>query len=201
MRFLWKTLKNGIFTENPTFKMVLGMCPTLAVTTAAATGAWMGVAVIFVLAMANMVVSLIRDFIPDKIRIPCFVVVIASFVTMADLLLKAYQPDIHAKLGIFVPLIVVNCIILARAETFASKYSVIPSIVDGLGMGLGFTAALTILGSIRELLGAGTIFGFQVMPAAYEPAVVMILPPGGFLTLGFVLGFINLMGKRKKGVC
>ncbi|NLJ33308.1 MAG: electron transport complex subunit E [Firmicutes bacterium] len=201
MGFLWKTLKNGIFAENPTFKMVLGMCPTLAVTTAAATGAWMGVAVIFVLAMANMVVSLIRDFIPDKIRIPCFVVVIASFVTMADLLLKAYQPDIHAKLGIFVPLIVVNCIILARAETFASKYSVIPSIVDGLGMGLGFTAALTILGSIRELLGAGTIFGFQVMPAAYEPAVVMILPPGGFLTLGFVLGFINLMGKRKKGVC
>ncbi len=201
MRFLWKTLKNGIFDENPTFKMVLGMCPTLAVTTAAATGAWMGVAVIFVLAMANMVVSLIRDFIPDKIRSPCFVVVIASFVTMADLLLKAYQPDIHAKLGIFVPLIVVNCIILARAETFASKYSVIPSIVDGLGMGLGFTAALTILGSIRELLGAGTIFGYQVMPAAFEPAVVMILPPGGFLTLGFVLGFINLIGKGKQEAC
>lgn len=201
MQFLWKTFKNGIFAENPTFKMVLGMCPTLAVTTAAATGAWMGVAVIFVLAMANMVVSLIRDFIPDKIRIPCFVVVIASFVTMADLLLKAYQPDIHAKLGIFVPLIVVNCIILARAETFASKYSVIPSIVDGLGMGIGFTAALTILGSIRELLGAGTIFGYQVMPAAFEPAVVMILPPGGFLTLGFVLGFINLLGKRKQETC
>lgn len=197
---LWQVFKNGLLDENPTFRMVLGMCPTLAVTTAAATGAWMGVAVVFVLTMANLVISLIRGFIPDKIRIPCFIVVIASFVTMADLLLKAYQPDIHAKLGIFVPLIVVNCIILARAETFASKNPIVPSIFDGLGMGLGFTVALTILGSIRELLGAGTVFGLRVMPAAFEPAVIMILPPGAFITLGFLLGLFNLIGKRAKQV-
>ncbi|HHW91225.1 MAG TPA: electron transport complex subunit E [Firmicutes bacterium] len=197
---LWQVFKNGLLDENPTFRMVLGMCPTLAVTTAAANGAWMGVAVIFVLTMSNLAVSLIRDFIPDKIRIPCYVVVIASFVTVVDLLLKAYQPDIHAKLGIFIPLIVVNCIILARAETFASKNPIVPSIFDGLGMGLGFTVALTILGSIRELLGAGTVFGLRVMPAAFEPAVIMILPPGAFITLGFLLGLFNLIGKRAKQV-
>jgi electron transport complex protein RnfE len=195
---MWQVFKNGVLDENPTFKLVLGMCPTLAVTTAAANGVWMGLAVIFVLTMSNLVVSLIRDFIPDKIRIPCYVVVIASFVTIVDLLLKAYQPDMHAKLGIFIPLIVVNCIILARAEAFASKNPVLPSIVDGLGMGVGFTVALTLLGCIRELLGAGTVFGIQVLPAAFEPAIIMILPPGAFLTLGFLLGFFNWAGKRAK---
>jgi len=195
---LWQVFKNGVIDENPTFRLVLGMCPTLAVTTAAANGAWMGVAVIFVLTMSNLVISLIRNLIPDKIRIPSYIVVIASFVTIVDLLLKAYQPDIHAKLGIFIPLIVVNCIILARAEAFASKNPALPSIMDGLGIGVGFTIALTLLGSIRELLGAGTVFGLQIMPAAFEPAVIMILPPGAFLTLGFLLGLFNWVGKRAK---
>lgn len=195
---LWQVFKNGVIDENPTFRLVLGMCPTLAVTTAAANGAWMGVAVIFVLTMSNLVISLIRNLIPDKIRIPSYIVVIASFVTIVDLLLKAYQPDIHAKLGIFSPLIVVNCIILARAEAFASKNPALPSIMDGLGIGVGFTIALTLLGSIRELLGAGTVFGLQIMPAAFEPAVIMILPPGAFLTLGFLLGLFNWVGKRAK---
>jgi len=195
---LWQVFKNGVIDENPTFRLVFGMCPTLAVTTAAANGAWMGVAVIFVLTMSNLVISLIRNLIPDKIRIPSYIVVIASFVTIVDLLLKAYQPDIHAKLGIFIPLIVVNCIILARAEAFASKNPALPSIMDGLGIGVGFTIALTLLGSIRELLGAGTVFGLQIMPAAFEPAVIMILPPGAFLTLGFLLGLFNWVGKRAK---
>jgi electron transport complex protein RnfE len=194
---LWRIFFNGIAKENPIFKLLLGMCPTLAVTTAAANGAWMGVAVIFVLTMANLVVSLIRGFVPDKIRIPCFVVVIAAFVTIADLLLNAYQPDIHRQLGIFIPLIVVNCVILARAETFASKNPMIPSMFDGLGMGFGYMVGLLIVGSIRELLGAGTIFGLQVMPVAYEPAVIMILPPGAFITLGLLLGFFNVIGKRR----
>jgi electron transport complex protein RnfE len=197
---LWKIFSNGLVKENPIFKMVLGMCPTLAVTTAAATGAWMGVAVVFVLTMANMVVSLIRNFVPDNIRIPCYVVVIAAFVTVVDLLLNAFQPAIHAQLGIFIPLIVVNCIILARAETFASKNPIFPSMLDGLGMGLGYMAGLVIVGSIRELLGAGTIFGFPLMPAAFEPAIIMILPPGAFITLGLILGFFNLLGKRAKQV-
>ena len=195
---LGQTFLNGIGKENPTFRLVLGMCPTMAVTTAAANGAWMGVAVVFVLMMSNLAISLLRNVIPDKIRIPCFVVLIAAFVTIVDLLLKAYQPDIHARLGIFIPLIVVNCIILARAETFASKNPLIPSMVDGLGMGIGFTLALVLLGSIRELLGAGTIFGFPVLPSGFDPAVIMILPPGGFLTLGLLLGLINNLGKRTK---
>lgn len=195
---LWKTFTNGVIDENPILRLVLGTCPTLAVTTAAATGAWMGIAVIFVLVLSNLAISLVRDFIPDKIRIPCFVVLIASFVTMADLLLSAYQPAIHAKMGIFIPLIVVNCIIFARAETFASKNPVIPSIVDGIGMGVGYTAALIIMGGIRELFGAGTVFGIQVMSSAFEPAVIMLLPPGAFITLGFFIGFINLIGNRTK---
>ena len=197
MRLL-RIFTNGIADENPIFKQVLGMCPALAVTTAAVTGAWMGVATTFVLVSAGLVISLIRGFIPEKVRIPCFIVVIASFVTMADLMLHAYQPDIHAQLGIFVPLIVVNCAILARAETFASKNPIIPSMIDGLGMGLGFMLGLVVLGSIRELFGAGTIFGLQVMPLTFDPAVVMILPPGAFITLGFLLGLLNFVAKKRK---
>lgn len=185
--------KNGIFTENPVFKLVLGMCPTLAVTTAAINGVGMGLATTFVLIGSNLVISLLKDFIPSKIRIPSYIVVIATFVTMVGMIMEASLPELFDSLGIFIPLIVVNCIILARAETFASKNAPIPSIVDGLGIGLGFTLALTILGSIREILGAGTWFNMEIMPAAYDPAVIMILPAGAFITLGLLLAIINRM--------
>lgn len=188
--------KNGIFTENPVFKLVLGMCPTLAVTTAAINGVGMGLATTFVLIGSNLVISLLKDFIPSKIRIPSYIVVIATFVTMVGMIMEASLPELYDSLGIFIPLIVVNCIILARAETFASKNAPIPSIVDGLGIGLGFTLSLTILGSIREILGAGTWFGMKIMPAAYDPAVIMILPAGAFITLGLLLAFINRMATK-----
>lgn len=193
---LWSTFINGIINENPTFRMVIGMCAPLAVTTAVANGFWMGVAVIFVLTASNVLISLLRKMTPDQIRIPIYVVVIATFTTIADLTLLAIQPDIHAKLGVFVPLIVVNCIIIARAEAFASKNSVPLSIADGLGMGIGFTLALVVLATVREILGAGTWFGIHVMPQGYEPAVVMILPPGAFVSLGFLMGAMNLITAR-----
>ncbi len=186
----------GLWSNHPIFRMLLGMCPVLAVTTAADTAAWMGVAVIFVLIMSNLVISLIRNLIPKRIRIPTFIVVIASFVTVADLTLNAYQPVIHEQLGIFVPLIVVNCIILARAEGFASRNDFVPAVMDGLGMGVGFTLGLVVLGSVREILGAGTLFGLDVMPAAFEPAVAMLLPPGAFITLGFLVGLYNYLHRR-----
>ncbi len=182
---------NGIFKENPVFKLVLGMCPTLAVTTAAINGIGMGLATTFVLIGSNLVISLLKDFIPSKIRIPSYIVVIATFVTMVGMIMEAYLPELYDSLGIFIPLIVVNCIILARAETFASKNPPIPSIIDGLGIGLGFTLSLTILGSIREILGAGTWFNMKIMPASYEPALIMILPAGAFITLGILLALIN----------
>ncbi|HHW70700.1 MAG TPA: electron transport complex subunit E [Clostridiales bacterium] len=182
---------NGIFKENPIFKLVIGMCPTIAVTTAAINGIGMGLATTFVLICSNLVISLLKDFIPSKIRIPSYIVIIATFVTIVGMVMEAYLPDLYDSLGIFIPLIVVNCIILARAETFASKNPPIPSIVDGLGIGLGFTLSLTILGSIRELLGAGTLFNMQVMPNSYEPALIMILPAGAFITLGLLTGLIN----------
>lgn len=189
---------NGILNENPTFRLVLGMCPTLAVTTAAINGFSMGAAVIFVLMCSNLVVSLLNNFIPDKIRIPAFVVIIATFVTITEMVMHAYFPDLHESLGLFLPLVVVNCIILARAEAFASKNSPFASVTDGLGMGLGFTLALTMLGIIRELLGAGSVFGINIMPASYEPAIIMILPPGAFLTLGTLLAIINKLTNKKK---
>lgn len=190
---LLKIFTNGIINENPTLRLVIGMCAPLAVTTAVANGFWMGIAVIFVLTASNILVSLLRKVTPDQIRIPAFIVVIATFTTIADLTLKAIQPDIHAKLGVFVPLIVVNCIILARAEAFASKNPVLESAADGLGMGVGFTLALLVLGTIRELLGNGTWWGIRVLPSGFEPAIVMILPPGAFVTLGFLLGALNLL--------
>lgn len=190
---LREIFKNGILDENPVFKLVLGMCPTLAVTTAAINGVGMGLATTFVLIGSNLVISLLKDFIPSKIRIPSYIVIIATFVTMIGMIMEASLPELFDSLGIFIPLIVVNCIILARAETFASKNDPIPSIVDGLGIGLGFTLSLTILGSIREILGSGTWFNMQVMPVGYEPAVIMILPAGAFITLGLLLGFINRM--------
>ena len=175
-----KTFTNGLIKENPTFVQLLGMCPTLAVTTSAINGVGMGLATTAVLTCSNIAISMIRKFIPDKIRIPAFIVVIASFVTIVGMLMEGYVPALFKALGLFIPLIVVNCIILARAEAFAFKNSVLDSALDGIGMGIGFTVALMILGSVRELLGAGSIFGFSVLGAAYKPAIIMILPPGAF---------------------
>ncbi len=191
-----KTIKNGIITENPTFMQLLGMCPTLAVTTSLSNGIGMGLSVTFVLALSNMLVSMLRKIIPQKIRIAAYVVIIATFVTIVDLVLKAYIPALSKSLGLFIPLIVVNCIILARAEAFASKNGVLKSAADGIGMGLGFTIALSIISAIREILGAGTILGYSV--GITSPATIMLLPPGGFLTLGILLGLINVI-KNKKG--
>lgn len=187
---------NGIITENPTFRLVLGMCPTLAVSTAAINGIGMGAAATFVLIGSNVVISLLRNFIPDKVRIPAFIVVICTFVTIVQMLMQAFMHSLYESLGMFIPLIVVNCIILARAEAFASKNGVLASAVDGLGMGLGFTLAITLISCIRELIGNGTIFGLNVLGAGYNPMLIMIMPAGGFLTLGIVLGIINALTAR-----
>ena len=168
-------LKNGIITENPTFVLTLGMCPTLAVTTSAVNGLGMGLTTMAVLALSNMFISMLRKVIPDKVRIPAFIVIIASFVTVVELLLKAFIPSLYDALGLYIPLIVVNCIILGRAEAYASKNKVIPSLFDGIGMGLGFTLALTIIGAVRELLGAGQLFNMQVMPDSYVPCSIFVL--------------------------
>jgi len=193
-----QVLKNGILDENPVFKLVLGMCPTLAVTTAAINGIGMGLATTFVLLSSNIVIALLRKFIPDKVRIPAFITVIATFVTIVGMLMEAFVPALFKSLGLFIPLIVVNCIILQRAEAFASRQNVGLAALDGIGMGLGFTLALTILGSVRELLGAGTVFGLQIMPDSFSPAVIMILPPGAFITLGLLMFILNLISMRKK---
>ncbi|CAH2214265.1 electron transport complex subunit RsxE [Tepidibacter aestuarii] len=194
---LGKLFKNGIINENPVFVQVLGMCPTLGVTTSAENGLGMGLATTAVLICANLVISLLRKLIPSKIRIPAFIVVIATFVTLVGMVLKAYVPALDKKLGLFIPLIVVNCLILARAESFASKNGPVASIVDGIGMGLGFTASLTLLGLVRELFGNGTIFGHLVLGSAYKPALIMILPPGAFLALGLLLATINKIADKK----
>ncbi len=190
-----KTIKNGIIKENPAFIQLLGMCPTLAVTTSLANGIGMGLSVTFVLTLSNMLVSMLRKMIPQKIRIAAYVVIIATFVTVVDLILKAYIPALSQSLGLFIPLIVVNCVILARAEAFASKNGVMKSAADGIGMGLGFTIALSIISAIREILGNGTILGMSV--GITSPATIMLLPPGGFLTLGLLLGIINVIKNRK----
>ncbi len=194
-----KIFLNGLFKENPTFVLFLGMCPTLAVTTAAVNGLGMGLSTMAVLVCANVFISLLRKFIPDKVRIAAYVVVIASFVTIVEMVLKAYAPSISESLGLYIPLIVVNCIILGRAEAFASKNGFVKSAVDGLGMGLGFTAALCIIGSIREILGAGSIFGVPIFGDGFQPMTIMILPPGAFLTLGLVVMVINIVSSKRKG--
>lgn len=186
---------NGLIFENPTFTLMLGMCPTLAITTAGSNGVGMGLATTAVLVCSNLFISLLRNFIPEKVRIPSFIVVIASFVTMIDLFMKAYLPDLSASLGMYIPLIVVNCIIFARAESFAFKNPPVLSIADGLGMGLGFTAAITLLSVIRECIGNGTIFGATVMPAGYQPMAIMLQVPGGFVTLGLLLVSVNALRK------
>ncbi len=194
---LFKVFKNGIIDENPTFRLVLGTCPTLAITTSAINGIGMGLATTAVLIGSNVVISMLRRFIPAKVRMPAFVTVIAGFVTIVQMLLKAYVPALDKALGIFIPLIVVNCIIMARAESFASKNPVLSSAVDGLGMGIGFTLAITMIGSIREILGNGSIFGFQLFGEAASPALAMILPPGGFLVFGLAIGLVNLITSRQ----
>ena len=191
-----KEFLKGFWDENPVFRLMLGLCPTLAVTTSLLNGLGMGLATLCVLLGSNIVISLIRNFIPSKIRIPSFIVVIASFVTMIDLSMHAFAPTLHAALGIFVPLIVVNCIILGRAEAFASKNTTWLSIIDALSMGLGFTITLMILGGIREIVGAGQLLGRPVLPAGYQPSLVMILPPGAFLTLGVLMALMNLINRR-----
>ena len=184
---------NGIITENPTFRLVLGTCPTMAVTTSAINGVGMGLAATFVLLGSNVVISLLRNFIPDKIRIPSFIVVICTFVTIVQMVMQAFVPSLYASLGMFIPLIVVNCIILARAEAFASKNGVVASAVDGIGMGLGFTVAITVMGAIRELLGNGTVFNMPVFGASFQPMLLLILPAGGFIVYGLMLGAINVI--------
>ena len=193
-------LKNGIITENPTFVLTLGMCPTLAVTTSAVNGLGMGLTTMAVLALSNMFISMLRKVIPDKVRIPAFIVIIASFVTVVELLLKAFIPSLYDALGLYIPLIVVNCIILGRAEAYASKNKMIPSLFDGIGMGLGFTLALTIIGAVRELLGAGQLFNMQVMPDSYVPCSIFVLAPGAFFVLAVLTAIqnkIRINGEKK----
>lgn len=186
---------NGILKENPTFRLLLGMCPTLAISTAVTQGIGMGLATTFVLVFSNLVISLLRNIIPEKVRIPAFVVVIATFVTIVDLIMKAFLPSLSASLGLYIPLIVVNCIIFARAESFASKNPPLSALTDGLGMGLGFTLSLTLLSAAREVFGSGTFLGVQVMPASYHPMAIIIRPPGGFIMLGLLLLAVNAVAK------
>ncbi len=188
----------GIIKENAVFRLMLGLCPILAVTTMAEFGLGMGIATTAVLICSNLVISLMRRIIPTKVRIPSFIIIIATFVTMVDMLLNAYLPALHAQLGIFVPLIVVNCIILGRAEAFASKAPVIHSLADGLGIGLGFTLSLTLLASVRELLAAGSIFKINLLGDAYEPFMVFGSPPGAFLALGLLMALVNMLSKKYK---
>ena len=193
---LFGVFMNGVITENPTFRLVLGPCPTIAVTTSASNGIGMGLAATFVLVGSNLVISLLRNIIPDKVRIPAFIVVICTFVTMVQMLMQAYFEALYDSLGLFIPLIVVNCIILARAEAFASKNKPMASVMDGLGMGIGFTLAITVIGCIRELFGSGTLFGMQVMGAGYEPMLILVLAPGGFIVFGLVLGIANIIMEK-----
>jgi electron transport complex protein RnfE len=188
----------GLYRENPTFRIVLGLCPVLAVTTSVKNGIGMGIATTMVLVSSNFIVSLARKLIPNNIRIPVFIVIAATFVCIVEMLMQAYAPDLYKALGIFVPLIVVNCIILGRAEAFAAKNPVLHSIADGMGMGVGFTINLIIVSAIREMLGNGSMYGMSILPSSYQPVLMMILPPGAFLTLGYLLGLSNWIDMRKK---
>lgn len=192
---LMQEFTKGIIKENPLFRLVLGTCPSLAITTSVDNALGMGAAFTGVLLASNIVISLMRSVIPESVRIPAYVVIIASFVTMTDQLMHAFTPDLYKALGIFIPLIVVNCIILGRAEAFANRNPVLPSIMDALGMGLGFTIALSLVSTFREVLGAGTFLGIQILPESI-PAILMILPPGGFITLGCLLAILNKLQKK-----
>lgn len=196
MKRLFKEFFKGIGSENPTFRLVLGLCPTLAVSTSVINGLGMGIAATFVLLGSNAIISLIRKSIPDQIRIPCFIVVIATFVTIVELVMKAFAPELSKALGIFVPLIVVNCIVLGRAEAFACKEPVLISILDALGMGIGFTSALLVISTIREMLGNGTLWGLVVIKS-FEPVLFLVLAPGALLVIGLLIGGINYLARRK----
>ena len=191
MKIDFREISRGIFKENPTFVLFLGLCPTLGVTTSALNGIAMGLATLFVLILSNMIIAIIKNLIPSKIRIPAYIMVIATLVTVLELSMKAYLPSLYNVLGIFIPLIVVNCIILGRAESYASKNSVINSIFDGIGNGLGFTLSLTVIGSIREILGNGKILGISLTEKLFDPAMIFILPPGAFITIGILVAIIN----------
>jgi len=195
---LSREFRKGLWRENAVFRLLLGLCPALAVTTSAENGLGMGLATTFVLVCSNIVVSLLRKVIPPKVRIPSFIVVIASFVTVVQLCMEAYFYDLYKALGIFIPLIVVNCLILGRAEAFASKNRLVPAVVDGVGMGLGFTLALFVLGAVRELFGSGSLLGYSVFGEAYQPLILMILPPGAFIAMGLLLAGMNLFDARKQ---
>lgn len=195
---LKQEFSNGIWRENAVFKLLLGLCPALAVTTSAENGLGMGLATTFVLLCSNIAVSLLRNVIPGKVRIPSFIVIIASFVTVVQLTMEAFLYDLHKALGIFIPLIVCNCLILGRAEAFASRNPLRNSIVDGLGMGVGFTLALFVLGAVREVLGAGSLFGVSLFGSGYQPVLLMILPPGAFISLGFLLAGMNRIEARRR---
>lgn len=188
----------GIIKDNPVLVQVIGMCPTLAVTTSAFNGLGMGLATTAVVVASSMFISLIRKLVPAKVRIPSYIVIIASFVTIVQFLLQAYAPELNKSLGLFIPLIVVNCLVLARAEAFASKNNPIMSGIDALGMGLGFTLALTVLGAVREILGAGELFGMAVLPASYPGTIIFLLPPGAFITLGFLMALLNFVRLKKE---
>lgn len=193
-------LYNGIVRENPTFVLMLGMCPTLAVTTSAINGLGMGLTTAAVLALSNLIISMLRKVIPDKVRIPAFIVIIASFVTIVQLLLQGYLPDLNEALGVYIPLIVVNCIILGRAEAYAYSHGPVASLFDGIGMGLGFTVALTCIGMVREILGSGKLFGLSVMPAGFTPIVIFVLAPGAFFVLAMLCAlqnYVKIRGERK----
>lgn len=195
---LGQEFKKGFWRENAVFRLLLGLCPALAVTTSAENGLGMGLATTFVLVCSNIVVSSLRKVIPPKVRIPSFIVVIASFVTVVQLVMEAYFYDLYKALGIFIPLIVVNCLILGRAEAFASKNKLVPAVVDGVGMGLGFTLALFVLGAVRELFGSGTLLGFTVFGSGYQPLLLMILPPGAFIAMGLLLAGMNRFDARHR---
>ena len=195
MKF-FKTFTNGLVKENPIFRLLLGMCSTLALSTQASNGIGMGLAVTFVLVCSNVFISLLKNVIPNTVRIPCYVVVIATFVTIVQMVLQAYLPELNASMGVFIPLIVVNCIILGRAEAFANKNNVVLAFADGLGMGVGYTIALTFVGIIRELIGSGTVFGHDVLGSWYHPMILVILPPGAFIVLGLLLGALNKIQEK-----
>lgn len=199
LRYYWKTFDNGILRENPILRLMIGLCPTLAVSTSLINSVGMGLATTFVLVCSNFVVSLLRKFTPNGIRIPIFIVIVSTFVTLIDYLMLAYMPELHKSLGVFVPLIVVNCIILGRAESFAYKNDVVLSAIDGLGMGFGFTIAISAIGIIREVLGNGTILGHSLFGASFSPAIIMILPPGAFITIGFLMAGLNALTRKGEG--
>jgi electron transport complex protein RnfE len=191
----WNNLSKGFFKENPVFVLFLGLCPTLGVTTSAFNGLGMGLATTFVLLMSNVVVSMIKSFIPDKVRIPSYIVIIAAFVTIVELVMQAFIPDLFDQLGLFIPLIVVNCLVLGRAEAYASKNNILTASIDGFGMGLGFTMALVMLGGVREILGSGSIFGLEFING--DAMLVFVLPPGAFLALGYLIVIINKLRKTE----